>query len=153
MIVIYSFDFSIVKSLHKRSLTAIAEKNYELGRDLLETILVCWKRHRFHILLILDEKETDNKDFLAMYNLACCQALLNNPFEALEELENALKYGYTNFEQIYNGLLKIFRWSTIIFFCRYWFSCRTTIANIPSINASMSLCLRKWFSAQKWKQS
>lgn len=74
-------------ALHRKAVKAIADKKYEVGRDTLLAILAA-----------------DPRDAVAMYNVACCQALLGNVFEALTMLSRALDAGYANFEQIYSDV-------------------------------------------------
>jgi hypothetical protein len=74
-------------ALHRKAVKAIAEKKYEVGRDTLLAILAA-----------------DPRDAVAMYNVACCQALLGNVFEALTMLSRSLDAGYANFEQIHSDV-------------------------------------------------
>lgn len=72
-----------VQALRRKAVKAIGDKKYEQGRDLLLAIAA-----------------QDKADTVALYNAACCEALLGNVFEALALLRRALDAGYANYEHI-----------------------------------------------------
>lgn len=83
-----------IQNKFETSIKSIKAKDYVKASDLLDSTIIIYNK--------LPDKEKEGlASFLGLvyYNKACCQSILNNKEEALDNLENAVKYQWNNYKQ------------------------------------------------------
>lgn len=82
-----------IQNKFEASIKSIKARDYVKASNLLDSTIITFNK--------LSDKEKEGlASFLGLvyYNKACCQSILNNKEEALDNLENAVKYQWNNYK-------------------------------------------------------